>query len=63
MDRGKAFGWYIRGMQMVQQCYEQGEGYPSYDKSLKAFKEEWEVDQKFLDAATELLQEEEDESI
>lgn len=48
---------------MVQQCYEQGEGYPSYDKSLKAFKEEWEVDQKFLDAATELLQEEEDESI
>ena len=60
MDRQAAFGWFFRGMHLVQQCYEQGEDYPNYDKSLKAFKEEWEANEKFLDAANELLGEEDE---
>ena len=61
MDKQAAFGWFIRGMHLVQQCYDNGEGYPNYDKSLKAFNEEWESIEKFLDAANELLANEEDD--
>ena len=61
MDKQAAFGWFLKGMDFTQQCNDNGEGCPNYDKSLKAFNEEWDDVEKFLDAANELLANEEDE--
>ncbi len=53
MKKETARAWFFRGLEAS------GDGsHSTFAKSLKIFEEEWEAEQKFIEAATELLQNE-----
>ncbi len=53
MKKETARAWFFRGLEAS------GDGsHHTFAKALKIFEEEWEAEQKFIEAATELLQNE-----
>lgn len=53
MEKETARAWFFRGLEAS------GDGsHHTFAKALKIFDEEWEADQRFIEAATELLQNE-----
>jgi len=55
MEKETARAWFFRGLEAS------GDGsHTTFAKALKIFDEEWEADQQFIEAATELMQNEED---
>lgn len=53
MKKETARAWFFRGLEAS------GDGsHTTFAKALKIFDEEWEAEQQFIEAATELLQNE-----
>ena len=55
MEKETARAWFFRGLEAS------GDGsHTTFAKALKIFDEEWEADVRFIEAATELMENEED---